>query len=156
MEIEIIPFDPEYTKNFKALNIAWLQKYFYVEAMDEQILGDPEKHIINPGGHIFFAKINNEIIGAIALIKLSEGVFELSKMAISPEYQGKKIGQALLKFSIEFAKNQGWGTLLLYSNRKLENAVYLYKKFGFKEIEIEKDNPYARGDIKMELLLTKL
>lgn len=154
MEIEIIPFDPEYTKNFKALNIAWLQEYFYVEALDEQILGDPEKHIINPGGHIFFAKINDEIVGSIALIKHSEGVFELSKMAVDPGHQGRKIGQKLLEASLEYAKIQHWRTLLLYSNRKLKNAIYLYKKFGFKEIEIEKDNPYARGDIKMELLLS--
>ncbi|HET7361117.1 MAG TPA: GNAT family N-acetyltransferase [Salinimicrobium sp.] len=154
MKIEIVPFDLCYSREFRELNIAWLQKFFHVEPLDEEILGNPQKYIIDLGGHIFFARINNEIVGTIAPIKHSEGIFELSKMAVDPKYQGRKIGQKLLEASLEYAKTHNWRTLLLYSNRKLENAIYLYKKFGFKEIEMEKDNPYARGDIKMELLLS--
>lgn len=156
MKVEIIPFDPKYSKEFSDLNIAWLHKYFYVEDLDKEILGNPEKHIIHPGGHIFFAKTNGKVVGTIALIKLSEGLYELSKMAVDPNYQGKQIGQKLLKFVVDFAKKQTWKKLLLYSNRKLENAIYLYRKFGFVEIEIEKDNPYTRGDIKMKLILPEI
>lgn len=72
-------------------------------------------------------------------------------MAVSHQYQGKQIGQKLLKYAIGFAQKQHWKELLLYSNRKLENAIYLYRKFGFEEVEMEKDNPYVRGDIKMKL-----
>lgn len=155
MALEIVPFEPENAEDFKNLNIAWLEKFFYVEKRDEEVLGHPEKYIIQPGGYIFMAKIDSETVGTFALIKLGEGVFELSKMAVTPEFQGRKIGQEMLKFSIDFGKSMKWEKLILYSSRKLENAIYLYRKFGFKEIEIEENNPYARGDIKMELKLSE-
>ena len=153
-EIEIIPYSPAYSEDFKQLNIAWLEKYFYVEPRDEEVLGNPEKYILEPGGHIFFARLDGEIVGTVALIKLSDNSYELSKMAVTPMYQGQKIGQKLLKHSIDFAREHGWKDLILYSNRKLENAIYLYIKYGFEETEIEEDNPYARGDIKMRCSLS--
>lgn len=152
--MEIISYQPQYAKDFKELNIAWLEKYFWVEPHDEEVLGNPEKYIIEPGGTIFFVREAEEIIGCVALMKMAGGVFELTKMAITPKYQGKKIGQKLMEHSINFAKDQKWNQLIIYSNRKLENAIYIYKKYGFREIPIGENNPYSRGDIKMRLELS--
>lgn len=152
--MEIIPYHPAYSSNFKTLNTAWLTKYFFVEPHDEEVLGDPEKYIIAPGGTIFFAKEEGMILGTVALMKVEKGVFELTKMAVTPEVQGKKIGQKLMEHTLSFARAQGWDMLIIYSNRKLQNAVHIYKKYGFEEIPIDENNPYARGDIKMKLLLS--
>ena len=84
-------------------------------------------------------------------MKVEDGVYELTKMAITPEHQGKNLGQKLMNHAIEYAKQQDWKSLILYSNRKLQNAVYIYFKYGFEEIPIEQNNPYSRGDIKMKL-----
>ncbi|PKD20271.1 GNAT family acetyltransferase [Salegentibacter salinarum] len=149
--MEIISFKSAYAEDFKNLNLAWLEKYFWVEPHDEEVLGRPEKYIIETGGNIFFVKDDKKIIGCVALMKIEDGVFELTKMSVSPEYQGKKIGQKLMEHSLEFAKDQGWDHLIIFSNRKLENAIYIYKKYGFKEIPIGENNPYSRGDIKMRL-----
>lgn len=75
-------------------------------------------------------------------------------MAVTAEAQGKKIGQKLMDFSLKYAKEQGWKELIIYSNRKLENAIHIYRKFGFKEVPIEDNNPYSRGNIKMRLQLS--
>ncbi len=152
--MEILSYTPKYAEDFKNLNIAWLEKYFWVEPHDEDVLGNPEKYIIEPGGNIFFVKDNDEIIGTVALMKMEDNIFELTKMAVTPAAQGKKIGQQLMEHTINFAKNKGWHKLIIYSNRKLENAIYIYKKYGFVEIPIENNNPYSRGDIKMELNLS--
>lgn len=152
--MEILSYSPKYAEDFKRLNIAWLEKYFWVEPHDEEVLGDPEKYIIEPGGTIFFVKEGNEIIGTVALMKMEDNIFELTKMAITPAAQGKRIGQQLMEHTINFAKKKDWEKLIIYSNRKLENAVYIYKKYGFIEIPIENNNPYSRGDIKMELNLS--
>lgn len=154
MKIEIIPFDPAYAADFKNLNLDWLNKYFRVEPHDDKVLGDPEKYIIKPGGNIFFAREGKRILGTVALMKIEDDVFELTKMAVTPQSQGKKIGQKLMAHTLEFAKEQGWKTLILYSNRKLESAIYIYKKYGFEEIPLEDNNPYGRGDIKMKLELS--
>jgi len=59
-----------------------------------------------------------------------------------------------MAFAIAFAQQQNWDKIILYSSTKLPTALYIYKKYGFKTIDLEKDLPYARSDIKMELNLT--
>ncbi len=152
--MEIISWDPQYSEEFKNMNLYWLNEFFWVEPHDKEVLGKPEKYIIEPGGEIFFVKKAGKIIGCVALMKIDEGIFELTKMAVKPEFRGKKIGHKLLKHSLEASKKKDWAELIIYSNRKLENAIHLYKKFGFVEIPIEENNPYSRGDIKMRLELS--
>jgi len=82
-----------------------------------------------------------------------ENCFELTKMAVSPDYRGNKIGQIILENCIKKAKEMGLNKVILYSNRVLENAIHIYKKNGFVEIPVEPGSPYKRADIKMELKL---
>jgi ribosomal protein S18 acetylase RimI-like enzyme len=152
MEVEIIPFKKEYSSQFYDLNIEWLEASFYVEDHDREVLSNPQTYIIDNGGFIFFAKYNDKIVGTFALINLKEG-FELSKMAVSPKFRGLNIGQQLMEYCIAFSKNKKWDKILLYSSRKLENAIYIYRKYGFVEVEVEENCPYERCDIKMVLSL---
>lgn len=92
-------------------------------------------------------------MGTVALIPMEEKVYELGKMAVSEAYQGMKIGQILLQFCIDFGKEQGWKKVVLYSNTVLENAIHIYRKYGFVEVPLEPNSPYQRSNIKMELLL---
>ena len=46
-----------------------------------------------------------------------------------------------------------YNSIILYSNTKLENAIYIYRKYGFIEIPNEENSPYKRSDIKMKLHL---
>ncbi|WGD34399.1 GNAT family N-acetyltransferase [Olleya sp. YS] len=155
-KVVIIPFDKKYSKDFYILNREWLQTYFYVEPFDEEVLSKPNDYIIDKGGHIFFAKLNNQIVGTYAFMPLKNEVgFELTKMAVLPSLRGQKIGQQLLEHCINYAKSHQFKRLLLYSSKKLENAIYLYRKFGFKEIELEQNSPYKRSNIKMEFDLYK-
>ncbi|SEL22106.1 Acetyltransferase (GNAT) domain-containing protein [Aquimarina amphilecti] len=151
--IEIISFNPKYAKDFADLNVAWLEKYFVVEPHDVELLERCEETIIKKGGHIFFAKSGPEIAGTFSLIKKQERIYELGKMAVSPNFQGQRIGQQLMSFCIDFAKDQQWTKIILYSNTILVNAIHIYKKFGFIEVDLEKDSPYLRSNIKMELIL---
>ena len=152
MKLKIINFDIKYEKKFFDLNIQWLNEYFFVEEYDKKILSNSNKFIINKGGEIFFAKLNNEIVGTIALMPAAKNnEFELTKMAVTKVQRNKGIGKILLERCIKEAKNKQIKKILIYSNRKLENAIYLYKKYGFKEIGLEKPSPYERADIKLEL-----
>lgn len=150
MSVEIIPFEDKYADHFRDLNIEWLKKYFYVEEHDTEVLNNAKTYIIDNGGYIFFAIVDGNVAGTVALMNELEG-FELSKMAVSPNFQGLKIGQQLMQHCIDFAKDKNWSQLLLYSNTILENAIYIYKKYGFEEVALEKDSPYIRSNIKMVL-----
>ena len=82
-----------------------------------------------------------------------KNTFELTKMAVSPKHRGQKIGQQLMEYCIAFSRSNNNNPLIIYSSRKLENAIYIYKKYGFIEIPVEADCHYERCDIKMELKL---
>ena len=79
--------------------------------------------------------------------------YELTKMAILPSYRGRKIGQQLMQYCIDFANKYSFNSLIIYSSRILENAIYIYKKYGFIEIPVEPECHYDRCDIKLELKL---
>jgi len=150
--VEIISYKDKYADHFRDLNIEWLEKYFYVEEHDTEVLNNAKTYIIDNGGYIFFALIDGNVAGTVALMNEPEG-YELSKMAVSPEFQGLKIGQQLMQYCIDFAKGKNWTQLLLYSNTILENAIYIYRKYGFEEVKLEQNGPYQRGNIKMVLKL---
>jgi len=151
---EIINFKIDYEKHFYDLNIAWLKEFFLVEDYDQKILSNPQKHIINKGGSIFFAKKNKKIIGVVALMPTDEfDVFELTKMGVKKSFRNQGVGRLLINKCIEKVKLDKLKKVIIYSNRKLENAIYLYKSFGFTEVELEKKPNYQRADIKLELRL---
>jgi GNAT superfamily N-acetyltransferase len=152
--MKIVPFHSKYASAFYELNIEWLETYFYVEDYDKEVLSAPEKYIIQPGGHIFFIIEDDLVLGTVALLKSEEGVFELTKMAVLPNQRGRGIGQKLVQHCINFAEEEGFTRLLLYSNTVLKNAIYIYRKYGFIEIPVESDSPYDRSDIKMELYIS--
>lgn len=153
MSLTIIPFEPQYARYFRDFNFAWLEKYFYVEKKDVELLEDCEKNIIDKGGYIFFAEYDGKIVGCFSFIKLNPKSYELGKMAVDAKYQGLKIGQALLTFAVDYAKRNKWNQITLFSSTKLDTALHIYRKYGFQEVVLEDNLPYERSDIKMELNL---
>ncbi|MEO6731164.1 MAG: GNAT family N-acetyltransferase [Ferruginibacter sp.] len=150
--IEIVPFSDELATHFTRLNTDWLEKYFVVEPIDHEMLGNPRQFFIDKGGHIFFAKLNEEIAGTFALLKEQDNVYELSKMAVSEKFQGMKIGNRMMEYCIAMAKELNAAKIILYSNTKLHPAIHLYKKYGFEEVPIT-NSIYKRSDIKLELMI---
>jgi ribosomal protein S18 acetylase RimI-like enzyme len=149
--VKILSYRPEHQTSFEKLNRAWIEKYFWMEPIDFEVLGKPEEHIIDAGGYIFMAQYKNEIAGTVALKFVSERIYEFTKMAVDEKFQGLKIGKRLTEVAIEKAKQKKASKIILYSNTKLEPAIKLYKKMGF--IEVPLDGPYKRSNIKMELTL---
>jgi len=150
--IRIVPYSEEYKDEIKYLNYEWLQHYFKVEKGDAVALSNPKEEIIDKGGFIFFVLLNDQVVGTASLLKKTNVLFELGKMAVSKTMQGKGIGENLLKHCLHFAKNKEIKSLILYSNTKLKPALKLYHKYGFKEVTLE-PGLYERANIKMELIL---
>ncbi|WP_286971159.1 GNAT family N-acetyltransferase [Flavobacterium sp. UBA4854] len=153
-QVEIVTYNPKYKKDFKDLNIEWISNYFVVEPNDVKALDHAEDYIINKGGEIFAAVLNEEVLGVCALIK-SEGKdydYELAKMAVSPIAQGKGVGLLLAESAIKWAKEKGASKIYLESNTKLKPAIKLYEKLGFKEVT-GLSSAYDRVDIQMILML---
>ena len=147
--IEIIDFTNELRDPIKSLNYEWLEKYFRVEEGDVVSLSNPKKYIIDKGGFIFYARLDNKIVGTISLLKRADTIYELGKMAVTASAKGLGIGTILLEHCLYEAKQKQIKTLILYSNTILQSAMHLYRKYGFVEVELESDL-YERANIKME------
>ena len=146
---EIIPFTPELQPYFESINKAWVTQYFSLEPFDLAQLENPEQTILAKGGEIIFAKIGAHIAGTVALIPSEEGVWEMIKMGVSPEFQGKGAGELLGKQILEVARQKGATKVRLYTHTKLEAAIKLYHRLGFVSCELE-CGAYGRCNQKME------
>ena len=146
---EIIPFTPDLQPYFESINKAWVTHYFSLEPFDLAQLENPEQTILAKGGEIIFAKIGAHIAGTVALIPSEEGVWEMIKMGVSPEFQGKGAGELLGKQILEVARQKGATKVRLYTHTKLEAAIKLYHRLGFVSCELE-CGAYGRCNQKME------
>ncbi len=148
---EITPYDKQWRKAFRDLNVWWLKEYFRVEPIDEVVLGDPEAKILDKGGEIFFAVVDGQAVGTVAMSLLSPGRFELTKLGVDPRVQQGGMGRALCEKVIERFKARGGQTLFLETNTKLTPAIALYDKLGFVEKPNPNPNsPYERSNYYME------
>jgi ribosomal protein S18 acetylase RimI-like enzyme len=150
--IKIVNYQPEYKEAFKALNIAWLEKYFYVEDYDNQVLSNPEKYILEKYGSIYFLLEYEIPVGTFALMINELKELELTKTGMQESAKGKGYGNELMKHCIEQAKLTNYKEIYLYSNKSLRPAIHLYKKYGFEEIPLG-SSEYERCNIKMKLNL---
>jgi putative acetyltransferase len=140
---------------FRLLNEEWISRYFVLEPKDKATLGDPENTILRKGGKIFYAWDGEHVVGCVALIPMESGVYELSKMAVSPKMRGQGIGRKLLLHVIAQARGLGAAKLFLGSNSILKNAIHLYEAVGFSHVPPESlpEMHYARADVFMEMWL---
>jgi GNAT superfamily N-acetyltransferase len=154
-EILIRAFRPGDELAFRLLNEAWITRFFELEEKDRLTLGDPQKYILRPGGQILFAQRAADLIGCCALMRHSPDSFELAKMAVAESAQRQGIGNLLMQAAIDLARDLGARRLYLETNSKLAPALRLYHRFGFRDIPAEAlpPSPYARADVRMELLL---
>lgn len=149
--LEIIDYQSEHQPWFEQLNRTWIERYFWMEPIDFEVLQKPETHILRNNGKILMASYQSHIVGTVALKFVEEGLYEFTKMAVDEKYQGLKIGRALAEAAIKKAQEEKAQAIILYSNTALKNAIELYRKLGFVEVPL--DGPYKRSDIKMKLTL---
>jgi len=138
---------------FRTLNEEWISRYFVLEKKDRETLSDPENTILRQGGKVFLADVDGTTVGCVALIPMGEGVYELSKMAVSPVMRGQGIGRRVLEYAIAQARELGAKSLFLGSNSVLKNAVHLYESVGFRHVPPDElpDMHYARADVFMRM-----
>lgn len=155
-EIEIVPYQARLKEDFKKLNVEWLKKYFTVEPVDERVLSNPKKEILDHKGEIFFALYNDEVVGTCAIKKTAPKTYEVLKMAVTEKFQSRGVGKMLMQKAIDFAKSQKAKTLELDTSRKLDKAMALYENFGFKVSGEAAGEEYQRCTIRMTMDLYSL
>jgi len=148
---------------FHAINSDWIIEHFRMEPHDEEVLGEPEKFILDIGGFILLAVIDDVIVGTVALVPLSNKPlcanekiispdlqgYELAKMGVAKSYRSKGVGRALGEAIMRRAAEIGAPCVHIWSNRKLPPAIILYETLGFVEVPLENNAVFERANIRM-------
>lgn len=146
-------FTPALAHHFDAINRAWIEAMFTLEATDREVLEHPQERIVDAGGTILFVEAAGlGIVGTCALQKTGPGAFELTKMGVRESARGLKAGEFLLGQAIARAQDLGAATLYLLTSRKCAAAIHLYEKNGFvhdAQIMATYGARYARCDVAM-------
>lgn len=93
------------------------------------------------------------LIGTVAvrIIDIDNKAFELKRMFVMPEYQGKGYGRLLLEYAIAYAREQQYNKICLDTQKQFSVAQHLYRSCGFQETEKYNDN--ERAELYFELVL---
>jgi GNAT superfamily N-acetyltransferase len=152
---DIVPFEPRYAPVFDRLNRAWIEEYFWVEPLDNEVLTKPEIHIIGKDGEVWFAVRDGVAIATYALIKHTDSMYEFTKLGVDPSARGEGIARALLYHATARAKAKGAEVLRIFTATKLIPACTLYRSEGFQEVAMsaEERTRYQRADIMFDLPL---
>ena len=135
----------------------------YSDALKEPLFGFTDKCFTElgkpfdpEGRHSFYKDIGNEFLafwclmsdgkvaGSAGIKPFDEETAELKAMYLSPELRGKGLGFRLLDTAVKYAEAKGYSRIVLDSMASYEDALRLYSKYGFREIERYNDNTNAQ------------
>jgi len=99
-----------------------------------------EKINSNPDHVIAVAELDGKIVGATTLLIepkfIHDGglVGHIEDVVVAKDFQGQKIGEKIMKYLLEFAKNQGCYKTILDCT---DDVRSFYERLGFKQVASE-------------------
>ncbi|HVO74548.1 MAG TPA: GNAT family N-acetyltransferase [Ignavibacteriaceae bacterium] len=121
------------------------------EGTDKDLLNLDESYLKNGGWFEVIVDPRKKIIGSYGLFKIDNDSCELRKMYLYPEFQGLGLGKKMLNKAVLKAKELGFKEIILETNKLLNQAIGLYKKYGF--VEFNSDHLSERCNLAMKLIL---
>ena len=96
-----------------------------------------------PEGRVLLADRDREIVGCIALRKVTTEICEMKRLYVRPSSRGDHLGHDLVRHLIEDARTMGYREMRLDVQEKSISARKLYASFGFSAAEPISFNPVA-------------
>jgi len=107
-----------------------------------------------PVGALMLAVEEEQLIGCVALRKITDDTCEMKRLYVRPAFRGKGIGRRLAIAVTEEARRIEYARIRLDTVASMREAISLYRSLGFKEIEPYRYNP-IEGASFMELVLER-
>ena len=136
---------------------------FSAESWQEYLDGIKQS-LDNPAiDRVLVAKDERKVLGTLQLFTNSEAAYQntglgivdpiIRLLAVSPTARGKGIAQALIKESVDYAKEKGARFLYLHSSDNMSQAIRLYEHLGFKRDE---PNDFHTTDVHVKCFRLEL
>jgi putative acetyltransferase len=131
---------------------SWLEISLCFQNFDQELAGLPGDYA-PPNGRLLLAIDDDQLAGCIALRSLPDRACEMKRLYVRPAFRGRGLGQKLVATLVEEAKEIGYERMRLDTlPGKMDQALAMYRRFGFREIAPYYENPVV-GATFMELSL---
>lgn len=131
---------------------AWLGISLCFQNFDQELADLPGDYA-PPSGRLLLAVKESKIAGCVALRQIGDGICEMKRLYVRPEFRGHGLGKNLTQKIIEEARALGYQRMRLDTlPDKMGQAIGLYRSLGFAEISSYYNNPVP-GATFMELTL---
>jgi GNAT superfamily N-acetyltransferase len=144
---EFVPYDDsKYRKQFFDLNVEYLNhiRSEAIKALGKSRLPEDFRPYVErvfptftsikaSEGIIYLLVSDDRVVGMGAVRRLEDGVGEIKRMYIQPEFQGRGLGKEMMTRLEWKARELGYLTLRLDTAWFLEAAVHVYRRAGFVE-----------------------
>ena len=145
--------DIEHARELFKEYAAWLEIDLCFQNFDRELANLPGDYA-SPDGRLLLALVDKQIAGCVALRKIGDGICEMKRLFLRPTFRGRGLGRKLAEAVIEEASQIGYERMRLDTlPPKMNDAIVIYRRLGFKEIEPYYDNPVP-GATFMELDLS--
>ena len=115
---------------------------------EKELAGLPGNYAL-PSGVLLLGLSNNQAAGCVALHRLEDGVCEMKRLYVRPQFRGTGIGSQLVRRVIESAVAMGYKRMRLDTVAdQMQDALRMYRRLGFLEIE-----PYGKNPIPSALYM---
>jgi len=120
-------------------------------ASTDSDLEDIEGNYHRRGGAFEVVVARGEVVGCAGLYPVDSTTCELRKMYLLPQCRGEGLGKQILERFLKRARELGFSRMVLETASVLEEAISLYRRYGFKPFQPE--HLSARCDQAYELQL---
>jgi len=129
----------------------WCFKQYFAELNERFESGfDPAfslsadtRELTAPEGALIVARLRGNPIGCVALKFHKKSPAELKRMWVSPSARGLGLGRRLIDEAEKHARQNGVRVINLETNRTLHEAIALYRRSGYVEVDAFNTEPYA-------------
>ncbi|WP_320201627.1 GNAT family N-acetyltransferase [Agrobacterium sp. rho-13.3] len=100
-----------------------------------------------PNVSFFVARHEGKIVGCCALVAADDGTAEIKRMFVDPDARGLRIGKLMMEALVGRGQQLGISAIRLETGISQPEAIGLYRKAGF--LEIEAFPPYRPDPLSM-------